>query len=240
MKRFTFVFVALFAALFMCNDAIAQHRSRPVPYRPEYNTRYVERPSAYSNSYYDDNSSCRYKGFIEVGYTAGVSTYKASQLDILTTHGMAFDNLFIGVGTGVNIIYPNDKNLMTDNNWHQSDYYGSYKENAVFIPLYLDLKYNFGNTSSVVPFVDVKLGATFLASDNEVYINDGWMDNRTSLLFSPTIGLRVPLGNSAAFNFGVTYNLISQKYYYYDYWDGPVYSDGIAIHSLGCRFSLEW
>lgn len=239
MKRFTISIIAILAVMLSgSNYAMAQRHSRPVPYRPGYNNRYVERPPVYRDSYndYDSYSSTRYKGFLEVGYTAGVSSYKASQLDILTTHGAAIDNFFIGVGSGVNILYPDDASLKESDH---SSYY-NYKETAVFIPLYLDLKYNFGNTRTVAPFIDMKLGATFLASDNEVYINDGWMDGRTSLLFSPTIGLRVPLGNSAAFNFGVTYNLISQKYFYYDYWEGPIYSDGIAIHSLGCRFSIEW
>ena len=243
MKRFTFAITSLiFLVVAGIESASAQHHSRPVPYRPGYgHSGYIERPAAYSNSYYNDNSSyVRYKGFLEVGYGAGVSTYKASQLDILTTHGGAFGNFFIGLGTGVNILFPDDKNLMNSDNWNSSNHYNNYKERAVFIPLYLDMKYNFGNTRTIAPFVDVKLGATFLASDDEVYINDGWMDGRTCLMFSPTIGLRVPLGNTAAFNFGVTYNLISQKYFYYDYWDGPIYSDGIAIHSLGCRFSIEW
>ena len=234
-------------------DAMAQYRSRPRPVRPVRPAprgHYVAAPpvSSYSNDD-DDNDNYYYKGFIEVGCAAGVGTYKANQLDVLTTHGVAFDNGFVGVGTGVNVLFPKENS--SEMKWNMGNFGGgsgygpNYSDktfstgNAVFIPIYLDLKYNFGIVQ-VAPFIDLKLGATFLVSDGAVCINNGWLDNRTSIYFSPTIGVRVPIGNVAAVTFGVTYNLISQKYYYYDYWDGPVCSDGISLHSLGARISIEW
>lgn len=238
-KRFFITMFSLIAILLTGGEiATAQYRSRPVPYnnRP---ARQSQTPSVYRDR--ADNSYMDYKGFIEVGYGAGLGSFRAHQVDILTTHGVSFDDWFIGVGTGVNLLFPNNNNLKSNSNWTSSSnrQYVNYQDNAVFIPLYVDFKYNFGD-SRITPFIDLKVGATFLVSENGVYINDGWMENRSSLYLSPTIGFRVPIAGSAAFNFGVTYNLISQEYYSFNYWDGPTYVDGISLNSLGCRLSLEW
>ena len=237
-----FGIAAMLAAvmLLVAADAQAQYRSRP---RPVPAQRHAAIPRAY-NSGSSDDDMC-YKGFIEAGYSAGVGNYRANQLDVLTTHGVAIGDGFVGVGTGVNVLFPKEEGVGT--NWSMGDYGNGYRpqganyrsENAVFIPLYLDLKYNFSG-SSVSPFVDLKLGGTFLVNDNAVCLGNGWIDNRTSVYCSPSVGVRIPIGGSAAFNMAVTYTLISQKYYYYDYWDGPVYSDGISLHSLGARLSIEW
>ncbi|MGN1246682.1 MAG: hypothetical protein ACI4UN_08605 [Muribaculaceae bacterium] len=235
-KRFNLAFL-LFAAFILGNVAPMNAQGRPRP-RPVYRPQYVHTTSSPS---YD--SGTRYKGFIETGYSGGIGDYRANQLDILTTHGIATGNLFLGVGFGVNILYPNENGNPLDHNvggFYPSSKYDYNKETAVMIPLYVDFKYNFGS-GSVRPFVDFKVGAAFLGNDHAVSIGDGWLDDEEGLYFSPTIGINIPTSGRAAINIGLTYNLISQKYYYYDWYYDEVYSnDGISLHSLGVKLSIEW
>lgn len=220
-------------------EAQAQGRPRP---RPVHRQTPVYRQS--SNGY-SDALGVAYKGFLELGYSGGVSEYSANQLDVLTTHGVTFgSNLFLGVGLGVNILYPDENgnpiSHLDGGHYMPEGRYSYNKETAVMVPVYFDLKYNFGN-GAVRPFVDVKLGAAFLGNDHAVSIGDGWLDDREGFYFSPTIGVNIPTSSRVGINIGVTYNLISQKYYYYDYYYDHYYSnDGISLHSLGVKFSIEW
>lgn len=204
------------------------------PYYDRSNSNSRSNDASYSNS------SDWYKGYLEAGYSFGVGDYKANQLDITTTHGITFGNMFfVGAGTGVNILFTNN----FDPNWsqspRQSNNYGSYNTTAVMLPVFADFRLNF-SSGDVTPFIDCKIGSTFLVSSGNVYINDGWLDNNTSLYFSPSIGVRIATGRNSAINLGATYNLISQKYYYWDYWDGPVSNNGISLNSFGVRFGIEW
>lgn len=235
-KRFTLIVLLSGIMLGCAAELQAQGRQRPRPvYRPQSAPRTTSVPS-YS-------SGAGYKGFLELGYMGGIGDYRANQLDILTTHGIAAGNFFAGIGLGVNILNPKENGNPLDHNIggaYPSSKYDYNNETAVMIPLYADFKYNFGS-GLVRPFVDLKIGAAFLANDHAVSIGDGWLDDREGFYFSPTIGINIPTSSRAAINIGVTYSLISQKYYYYDWYYNEVYSnDGISLHSLGVRLSIEW
>lgn len=247
-RRITIALIALAVCSMTCNDILAQRRSRPTQQTTSRRT-ITTTTTTYSRSSSSRNLvDVSYKGFLEVGFAGGVSDHKANQLDILTTHGAAVGNFFIGIGTGVNILFPQDNTLKSDmiseGYWDAASGYEYYNctDNAVLIPLYVDFKYNFGDMSAICPFVDLKLGCSFLVSDDDgAFIGDGWMDRDACVYFSPSIGMRIPLsGGGAAMNIGVTYNLLSQKYRYFDEWNGPTYNDGIVLSSFGGRISIEW
>lgn len=235
-----FSVLLLLAILIISGVADADAQGRPRPVYGQRNNRTSYQPSTGTNS---ESTYYGYKGFIETGYAAGVGIHRANQLDILTTHGMTFgNNLFIGVGFGVNLLYPNENGDVFAHRpgGASTDKFHYNNEKAVMIPLYGDIKYNFGN-SAVRPFIEIKAGAAFLANSHAVSICDGWIDDKEGLYFCPTIGLNIPMSRRAAINIGLSYNLMSQKYYYYDFYYDRFYSnDGISLHSLGVKFSIEW
>lgn len=248
-KNSIITLTAIVAFATVSHDALAQYRSRPSQSTSRRTTTTTTTTTYTRSSSSSSLLDVGYKGFLEVGFAGGVSDHKANQLDILTTHGISAGNFFLGLGLGVNILFPQDQTLKSDmissGYWeYASDYdYYNCTDNAVLIPIYLDFKYNFGNTSNICPFIDMKIGASFLVSDQDgAYIGEGWMDKDACFYFSPTIGFRVPLSNSrTALNIGLTYNLLSQKYRYFDDWSGrEYYNDGIVLHSLGARVSIEW
>lgn len=214
--------------------AVAQVRPRPAHYHARH-----------ANVEGSSGSDALYKGFIEIGYAGGVGSCRADQLDILTTHGITFGNrLFLGVGTGVNILYPKENGTTLDWNmsgiYPGSDRYGDNKVTAVMVPVYAAVKYNFGS-GSIRPFIDLKGGVAFLARTEPVRIGDGWLDDRQGVYLSPTLGVNIPTSSRAAINIGLTYSLISQQYCYYDFYYNEFFrSDGISLHSIGVKFSVEW
>lgn len=240
-RAFALLLTIAIAGLAAGDACVAHAQGRPRP-RPAYRT--VSR-THHTSSNSGGNSDTSYKGFLELGYGGGVGTYRADQLDILTTHGVTVGNsLFLGVGTGVNILYPKENGNTLEwnmgNNYPHNDHYRYNNTSAVMIPVYADIKYNFGS-GQVRPYIDLKGGAVFLANSSPVSIGDGWLDEREGIYFSPTVGINVPTSRRAAINIGLCYSLISQKYYYYDFYYDTFYrSDGIALHSIGVKMSIEW
>lgn len=96
-------------------------------------------------------SAQNYKGFIEVGETFFVGNsktsyyeYENSELhttDLMTTHGLQFKQLFVGMGAGVRL---------------SSDFLG--------LPVYVNARYNF-TPKKVAPFVDAKIGYAFIDAE---------------------------------------------------------------------------
>ena len=181
-----------------------------------------------------------YKGFLEGGYLAGVGSYKVDMVDILTTHGLTFGNkLFMGVGIGATV-------LLSENTidwWEKYDKHESQRPSttSVMIPIYADIRYIFGN-GGIQPYLDFKLGASFLVSDRVLAVGDYYLDSdMTSVYFSPTFGFHIPIGGKGAgINVGITYNLISQRTYYNNYYDYGINYDGAILNAIGARVQLEW
>lgn len=173
-----------------------------------------------------------YKGFIEAGYNAGVGYYKANKFEATTSHGLSSGNFFMGVGAGVDILKTEaDEYTRWEEDMDLSD-------NAYMIPLFLDFRYMGSNPISA--FVDAKTGVSFLVGNDYITINDGIIDNEACFYLSCSIGVRIALGSRSAFNLGVNYSLINQRYYRYDdyyYYDRY---DGISLHSIGVVAGLEW
>lgn len=246
-KRIITTLIALVVIITSGADLFAQaHRTRPTQQTTQRRTTTTTTTTYSRSSRHMVETS--YKGFLEVAFTGGVGDNRANELDILTTHGVAIGNGFVGFGAGVNILFPQNNTLKSemtaDGSWEtygrQYDIYDC-DDNAVLIPIYVDMKYNFGNTANICPFFDIKLGVSFLVSGDNTFIGEGWMDNDCSFYFTPTLGFRIPLQGKSAMNIGVTYSLISQKYNYFnDRWGDPCYGDGISLNSFGGRISVEW
>lgn len=235
-RRFWMI-AMLFASISI--TASAQYYYRPRPYnqprrqynQPRYQQQYEENNNYLPWSYY--------KGFLEVGFTGGVGDLKANQLEILTTHGVQLgQNFFVGGGIGVNVLFPQNSYYVSSGVSPRYGNYSSGSDNGVMIPLYFDMRVS--GHGRIAPFFDLKMGGAFIASDNLVVGDEAFDNDKACGYFSPTVGVRFALSPKSAVNIGVTYNLLTQRDYYYDY-DGYVYdSDGPTLNSLGVRMSLEW
>jgi hypothetical protein len=99
---------------------------------PYYNTTRKK-----GNSHFQYRETNGYKGFLDLGYTAGTGDLGEDELEINGTYGYQFNPyLFLGVGTGVH-------------------YY--FDSNKVALPIYADFRTNFMN-NAITPFVGLKVG----------------------------------------------------------------------------------
>ena len=199
------------------------------PRRPQHETYYRG-----NNGYH--SSFVPYKGFLELGYAAGIGDNRADRLDILTTHGLQVSsNTFVGIGGGLSVSFNNDE-------YDRHDDYYDYHTTGVSIPLYVDFR--FGNvipsrSSFVQPFFDMKIGAQFRVSDDTLVVGRGYYDGTNSFYMSPSVGLRIPTGGKSAVNLAATYNLTTHRIA--DWSGNSYYCDEVkGLSSFGVRLSFEW
>ena len=174
-----------------------------------------------------------YKGFVEAGYNAGVGHYQANKIEVTTSHGVTNGNIFAGIGAGIDIL--NTDTDHDDTRWEEGM---DLSDNAYMVPLFLDFRYMGGRAVSA--FFDCKAGVSFLVNDSYITIDDGIIDNDVSFYLSCSIGVRMALGTKSAFNIGINYGLISQRYYGYDDYYYHNRYNGISLHSIGVTAGLEW
>ncbi len=178
-----------------------------------------------------------YKGFVDASYTAGVGPRQADFVELTTTQGFKYSSwFFMGVGIGVQAI-------MTDrnDNYDPWQYPGDWDESRSrsrtgwIMPLYTDFRFNIGSPTDTSFFIDLRLGASFLLSDNYLEIGDGFLDSDQAFYLKPTIGMSIPLNNSGkqAVNIGVSYQLMTQNYWYRN-------SSDITLSSFGATIGFEW
>lgn len=196
------------------------------------------------------SGSLNYKGFIEASYTQGLGHYKANFLTVSTSQGFRYSNWFyMGVGAGVDFLFSN-----VNDNWG-SDWNSSYYDNngfdtghssrvnAVMVPLFTDFRFNIGGNPMNGPagslasfFIDLKVGCSFLCSDDYIRINNGYLTNQQYFYFQPSMGVRIPLSKknpSQAFDLGVTYKLLTSNY-----WSS--WQRNVTLSSLGVTAAFEW
>ncbi|MGM9804213.1 MAG: hypothetical protein ACI308_08570 [Muribaculaceae bacterium] len=185
---------------------------------------------------YGSSMNVPYKGFVEIGYAAGIGDNRADRFDILTTHGLQVsDNAFFGVGGGLSVSFNKDQY------GDRYDLY-DYHTTGVSIPIYVDLK--LGNvipsrTSFVQPFFDLKIGAQFRVSEDVLAVGYGYYDGNNSFYMSPSVGIRIPTGGRGAINLAATYNLTTHRIA--DWGGSSYYNDDIkGLSSFGVRLSFEW
>lgn len=185
------------------------------------------------------SGSSSYKGFVDAAYTQGVGRYRSNFATISTSQGYQLNSwLFMGAGIGVDLMwsYVNDD---WGNGWSQSNmdrYDDTYVSKAVMIPVFTDFRFNIGPRNAASFFIDLKIGASFLANSNSVKIRNGYLTNTSYFYFQPAIGVRIPVNSQnakQAFNIGVHYRLLTS-----DYWSG--YQSSIVQNGLGAHVGFEW
>ena len=173
-----------------------------------------------------------YRGFFEftggVGFGGKVNVYAGdcSVTDIGNpivfgwnmTHGYQINrNLFAGLGFGVNaaMLYG------TENDGYYHENYSEHKFYTFNIPIYADVRWDFGLEKKTAPFVDLKLGYMLsfaFDTDDDMFYSSGnnsslyvYDKNTGGFLLMPTIGMRTTIRNKVGFNIGLSYNLMFRK-----------------------------
>lgn len=196
------------------------------------------------------SGSLNYKGFIETSYTQGLGHYKANFLTVSTSQGFRYSNWFyMGVGVGVDFLFSNVNDNWGDD-WADSanpesgfDTTHSSSVHAVMIPLFTDFRFNIGGNpvngvagSSAAFFIDLKIGCSFLCSDDYIRINNGYLTNQEYFYLQPSMGVRIPVSRNnpkQAFDIGISYKLLTSNYW--NRWQRSV-----TLNSLGVTAAFEW
>lgn len=184
------------------------------------------------------SGSFNYKGFVEGEYLHGVGDYQCDFAGISTVQGFRYSNwFFMGAGLGVQYVHTSQADDWGTDFKPGYEYEGhSSTNNGVMIPIFTDFRFNIGNPSGLTFFIDVRIGASFLASDDYLRISDGYITNNEYFYLRPSMGLRIPLSSSAprrAFDIGVSYQLLTGNY-----WDS--WQRNATINALGVNVAFEW
>lgn len=146
--------------------------------------------------------TAKFRGFIDAGYSLGVGSPRNNYWLIETSFGYAFTpKTYLGLGLGVHSFnavlssYPLFWNQKAEENvGKHNDPNWQYP----FIPIYVNGRYNLKSESGNTPFVDLKVGATFI--------------NHKGFFASPTIGYHFASNEFFSFNVGLGYALQTAKY----------------------------
>lgn len=177
------------------------------------------------------SGSFNYKGYVDMSYLAGVGNdgKRADFFEITTTQGFQYASWFyMGVGAGVDLMFTPDYDM--------PGYYHSEEttKTAVMIPLYSDFRFNIGSREKTSMFIDLRLGASFLVSDDYVQMGEGYITGEESFYLRPSIGLRLPVNYKnpkQAINVSFSYQLITPEW---------MHSDALTLHSVGATIGFEW
>ena len=104
------------------------------------------------------------------------------------------------------------------------------------IPIFTDFRFNIGGNQGPSFFIDIKAGGSFLIGKNYLAIENGYINGSEYFMLKPTIGLRVPVGGNGkrAMNLGLTYQLLTCNYWWYNN------SNSGTLNSLGATVSYQW
>lgn len=181
----------------------------------------------------------KFRGFIDLGYSMGVSAPRNDYWLVETSFGYAFTpKTHLGLGVAIHDFKPEEKSYPMF--WNQT------KENAgkrndpawryPFIPFYLEGRYNFMSESKNTPFVSLKVGGTFI--------------NHKGFFTSPTIGYHFATNEFFSFNVGVAYELQTADYKLWCQGDTPgaikddtgktYLKQGEAFHNLCIKVGVEF
>lgn len=182
-----------------------------------------------------------YKGFVEAEYLHGLGDYGCDFVGVSTVQGFSYSTwFFMGAGLGVQYIHTSQ-----GDNWgagfrpdYANGYYDGYHsstQNGVMIPVFTDFRFNIGGRTGIAFFADVRIGCSFLAGDDYLRINNGYITNNEYFYLRPSIGLRIPTGSNGkqAFDIGVSYQLLTGNY-----WN--TWQRSATINALGVNVAYEW
>ncbi len=179
-----------------------------------------------------------YKGYVDAGYTMGVGNRQADILEFTTTQGIQYRQwFFMGAGMGVDVLFSHADEGYGPGVW--SPGYAAnkkYTTTSAMIPLYTSFRFTAGSPQSVSFFADVRLGAAFLVGKSYVRVGKGYISNSECFYLRPTVGVRFPVNSKnsrQAVNLGVTYQLLTNEYWYSS-------SSNTVLSSIGVNVGFEW
>lgn len=183
------------------------------------------------------SGSMRYKGFVEAEYLHSLGDYTSDFVGISTAQGFTYSSwFFMGAGLGVQYVHttPGDG---WDPGMRPGNGNRSWSNNGVMIPLFTDFRFTLGNNPSAIGFfIDLRIGASFLASDNYLQIGNGYITNNEYFYLRPAIGFRIPVSAKSpkqAVDIGFSYQLLTSNYWY-------TWQRNATINSIGVNVAYEW
>lgn len=186
------------------------------------------------------SGSLNYKGFVELSGVAGLGDNRANFVGVSTTQGFRYASwFFMGVGLGIDVaMAKNDDGLRELPPDEQPWYYQrSSSTTKAMLPIFSDFRFNIGPEGGTSCYIDLKLGAAWFLGDSYFALKDACMGRGGQFFFKPSIGVRVPVSTQnpqQAFNFGITYQLITSGNNYS--WNG----NSVTLNSIGASISYEW
>lgn len=181
------------------------------------------------------SGSGRYKGYVDAGYSHTLAHYNGDFLEIATSQGYQYNNWFyMGAGLGIDVLFS-----------HPGTHWGEgpvppggrgYAKTAPMLPLFADFRFLIGDARNVSFFLDLRVGCSFLLTNKNIAIGDGYLTNNEYFFLNPSIGIRVPCNkknNKQAVDVGVRYKLLTSNYWYN-------YNNNITLQALGAFVAYEW
>lgn len=142
---------------------------------------------------------------VKVGYSYGVDNYKNQTFGGEFLAGFRINpTIRLGVGVGISYCDLKYEDAYYDSNTHS--YYDEYKESGAYVPLFVNGKINFTD-SSISPYFSTDLGYSFF-----IPCSDYAEENKLGLFVKPAFGVDFNLGKGDFF-VEVNYNYQTRKFY---------------------------
>lgn len=184
------------------------------------------------------SGSSAYRGSLEAAYSKTVGSYDADFLEFSTSQGFLYAGRFFwGVGIGADILFAHPAD-----NWGQQtsspafDTGRSRTTTAVMLPLFTDFRLSLGSPGSANFFLGLRVGCSFLLSDDYIKIGNGVLTNREYFYLRPSLGIRIPADRSnpkKAIAIALNYKLLTGNY-----WVDRRHN--IALNGFGVSAAFEW
>lgn len=183
------------------------------------------------------SGSGKYKGFVEGGYSHTLAKYNGDFIELNTTQGYQYNSwFFMGAGLGIDLLLSHPSSKWNEGMVTPPPGNRGYSKTAPMLPLYADFRFLIGNSSNISFFLDLKVGCSFLLTNKNIAIGDGYLTNREYFFLNPAIGLRLPCNSKnpkQAVDVGVKYKLLSSNYWYN-------YNNNITLQAIGAFIAFEW
>ena len=185
------------------------------------------------------SGSMRYKGFIEAEYLHGLGDYSSDFVELSTVQGFSYSSwFFMGAGLGLQYVHTNPKDGFYAPRPEQPGYgSNNFTRNGLMIPIFTDFRFNIGSNPQAISFyADIRLGASFLATDGNLAVGDGYITNNEYFYLRPALGFRIPTNKEnpkQAFDIGISYQLLTCNF-----WN--TWQRNTTVNALGVNISYEW
>ena len=225
-------FVLIILSIFPCK-IFAQYEEEEVPAMLSTE---LSKDVAVNYEYYNSG----YKGFVDAGYTFGVTKYHASMLSFATSQGYQFNEWFyLGPGLGLDFLFSR-KSKTWGQGWDDAPGFNvnhPSSKSVVMLPVFADFRFLIANGSNNCSFfLDMRVGASFLLSDKYIAIKDGFITDKTFFYLNPAIGISIPVSSEytkRAIDISLTKKLLTSSYWYRQ-------NNNITLQLLGLNVAYEW